>query len=29
MRGPTYDGEEDLALGDPFNYVPLGRTIHK
>lgn len=29
MRGPTFDGEEDLALGDPFNYVPLGRTIHK
>ena len=28
-RGPTFDGEEDLALGDPFNYVPLGRTIHK
>lgn len=29
MRGPTFDGEEDLALGDPFTYVPLGRTIHK
>ena len=30
MRGPIYDeGNEDLALGDPWAYVPLGRSIHK